>query len=374
MSTGVYVWGIVLVGLCASASLLLALEHIGGLSLPGCGEGSPCAEAAASVWGKVPYVGWPVSFLGVAYFLGLSVVWLTARPGVPVGIRHLVRGGALISLGFVVIMLVERQVCSYCVATHLGNFAFWIVVERAAGAAAGTARAFATIAAVFAISSGVLGSTEWRERKAVQAKAEEELADSTAAIISATSQRAAAAADTTEAVVAVAEPVAGLAGPASAALESDARVAEPAEPDVAGQPSAGSAGFTGRYRLGPEKAAIRVVMFSDYQCKECRRIESEVVRIFERRDDMSVSFKHYPMNSDCNRKVKRTRHPNACWAARAAETAGILNGNDGFWEMHFWLFEHRGSFTRAELRAALSEFGYDIAEFERIMPSDETLQ
>jgi protein-disulfide isomerase len=41
--------------------------------------------------------------------------------------------------------------------------------------------------------------------------------------------------------------------------------------------------------------------------------------------------------------------------------------------MHAWLFERGGGFTRPVLRQALQEFGYDIAEFERVMQSDETL-
>src|SRR5438477_3942142 len=55
-------------------SLMLTLEHFGGLSLPGCGAGSPCAQAAASKWGSIPIsdeLKWPVSLLGLAYFAGL---------------------------------------------------------------------------------------------------------------------------------------------------------------------------------------------------------------------------------------------------------------------------------------------------------------
>ena len=212
LSPSPYVAGLLLLGVCVFTALMLALEHIGGLHLPGCGEGSACAEAAASVWGKIPYVNWPVSFLGLAYFLGLFVAWATARR-VPQEIRYLVRCGALISLGFLIIMIVEGHVCSYCLATHVANFAFWILTERVAGATTGTARAFATIAVVFALSSILLGSTEWHERRAVETAAEEDLEQSTAAIISATSQRAATAPD-------IAEPVATVTEPAGARLET----------------------------------------------------------------------------------------------------------------------------------------------------------
>jgi protein-disulfide isomerase/uncharacterized membrane protein len=361
VSMRTYVGGILLLALSTFGSLMLALEHLGGLSLPGCGPGSGCAEAAASVWAQIPYLNWPVSFLGAAYFLGLLGVWLTSRRGVPGGVRYLVRLGVLISLGFVAVMIVEGHLCQYCVMAHVGNIAFWIVAEGATRVRAGSVRGLATVAAIFVVCSGALGVAEWRGQQAAEAKAEADLAASTDAIISATSQRAVQPEEASTAAVPVEEPAAG--GPVE-------------EPTAAGpqEPERPSKGFTGRYRLGPEKAAIRVVMISDYQCVQCRRIEYDVMRVFRQRDDMSVSFKHYPMCSDCNRNAGSRRHPNACWAARAAETAGILKGNDGFWEMHAWLFEQRGSFTRESLSAKLQELGYDPDEFVRIMSSDETLE
>jgi protein-disulfide isomerase len=374
ISTGTYVAGLLLLAVCVLTALMLALEHISGQRLPGCGEGSACAEAAASVWATIPYVNWPVSFLGLAYFLGLFVVWLTARRGVPPGVRQIVRCGVLVSLGFLVVMIIEGLVCSYCVATHIGNIAFWILVERSDRASAGTARAFATIAAVFVISSATLGATEWRQRQAVETAAEQDLEQSTAAIIAATSELAAAGSDVAEPVAPAVDPAVTTGGGAAETGPPGGPTTERAATEVTSAPGTGDGGFTGRYRLGPEKAAIRVVMFTDYQCRECRRIEADVMAVFEQRDDMSVSCKHYPMNSECNRKVTRTRHPNACWAARAAETAGILRGDEGFWKMHFWLFEHGGSFTRGELRATLREFNYDVAEFERIMQGAQTLE
>ncbi|MBL8990887.1 MAG: hypothetical protein JNJ48_04825, partial [Phycisphaerae bacterium] len=75
--------GGVLLAVALVMSLLLSLEALGALSLPGCGQGSPCARAAASAWGSVPGLGWPVSFLGLAYFAGALAAWAMAggRPG-----------------------------------------------------------------------------------------------------------------------------------------------------------------------------------------------------------------------------------------------------------------------------------------------------
>jgi protein-disulfide isomerase len=66
-------------------------------------------------------------------------------------------------------------------------------------------------------------------------------------------------------------------------------------------------------------------------------------------------------------------HDNACWAARAAEAAGMLRGTDGFWQMHHWLFQRRGSFTDADFPPALRQLGYDPQQFISTMMSAQTL-
>ena len=344
---GIYAFGFVLLAIAAVTSLLLGLQHLAGLSLPGCGEGSPCAEAAASIWGKVPGLGWPASHVGLAYFVAMIAAWSVCRFGVPTALRLLIRVGALVSVGFVIVMLVEGHLCWYCVATHVCNLGFWLISEKTPKAFTGAGRVFALGAATFILATGVLGITERRERGRAEAKAEEKLSESVGEL----TERAARPSATDPSPIGT--------------VRTDGTGAE--------EPVSASAGFTGRYRLGPEQAAIRVVVFSDFQCEECKRIEGDIKALFEQRDDMSVSIKHFPMCSDCNRRTSRKVHPNACWAARAAEAAGILRGNDGFWEMHHRLFERGGSFTAAELRALLAELNYDRVEFERIMSSAETL-
>ena len=127
-TVGVLIVGVLLLAVCSGAALMLVLEHLGGLSLPGCGAGSPCARAAESVWGKVPGIEWPVSFIGFAYFLGLLVTWLATRGALPGAARMLIRLGLVLSLGFVLIMIRGGYVCPYCLATHVANLAFGVLV------------------------------------------------------------------------------------------------------------------------------------------------------------------------------------------------------------------------------------------------------
>src|SRR5690606_27324872 len=107
----------------------------------------------------------------------------------------------------------------------------------------------------------------------------------------------------------------------------------------------GLAGFEGRYRHGPEVVPVRIVVFTDYQCPDCDQLDQTLEGLIQGRPDVAVSVKHFPFSKACNPNVPREMHPNACWAARAAEAAGVLRGRDGFWAMHRWLFSRRGSFT-----------------------------
>jgi predicted DsbA family dithiol-disulfide isomerase len=141
-----------------------------------------------------------------------------------------------------------------------------------------------------------------------------------------------------------------------------------------GESQPAEAGFTGRYRQGPELAPIRMVLFIDYVCNGCHFLELELRRIIEQHPEISVSVKQWPSETACNPYGIEGKHANACAAARAAEAAGLLGGNDIFWKMHYWLFEHSGRFTREELRAGVAELGLDPDEFERVWQSDATLE
>ncbi|MBU0637434.1 MAG: thioredoxin domain-containing protein [Planctomycetes bacterium] len=340
----------------AGTALVLALKNLDAVSLPGCGPGSACDQVAASAWSKIPVINWPVSFVGVAYFLALLTVWGGTRASTPPLLRLVVRCGVVASLGFTIIMLVEGHICQYCVAAHAGNLVFWLTLESVRSRmAAPASRTLGTVGLVFVLASFALGVAHWRQNQALAERGERELSKSIGEIIAATSQKTAAMVD-----------------PASVTTTHPATTAtNEASPDAV---ETTPQGFTGRYRWGPEQAPLRLVLFTDYQCVDCNRIEREIRLLLEERDDISVSLKHFPMCNDCNpRFAERNPHANACWAARAAEAAGILRGNDAFWEMHHWLFDRHGSFTRAQLLEGLRELGYDATEFTRVMTGPETL-
>ena len=116
-----------------AASVVLVGKHLNILDAPGCGDGSPCDRAADSIWGKVPGIGWPVSFVGLAYFAALGFGWTVARSrgGVPGWFRWIVRVGVAFSVMFLAAMIFGGYVCPYCIAVHAGYFGFLFAVEAA---------------------------------------------------------------------------------------------------------------------------------------------------------------------------------------------------------------------------------------------------
>jgi protein-disulfide isomerase len=86
--------------------------------------------------------------------------------------------------------------------------------------------------------------------------------------------------------------------------------------------------------------------------------------------------KHWPFCPECNKTPNvPNMHPNACWAARAAETAGMLYGPAGFHKLHKWLFEKNGLFmTQQDLEVGLKACDMDPLKFVPMMTSDEPLK
>ena len=359
--------GTVFLALSAAASLSLVSEHIFGLALPGCGPGSPCEQVANGAWGTVPLVRWPVSFLGAAYFLAALVGWIAARGALPTALRYVVRLGMLGSLMFCSVLIVDRLFCSYCVATHVGNFAFWIAMERTRARSSRTGMVFVSSVVMFVLATIGLGVWDSAQRARVAAKAEENRAESVQQMIERSHEPAPPTSTSTKPAPASQPSTTQAVPPATTTQKAPAT-----EPSAATGQSKEPPPFTGRYRRGPEEAAIRIVIITDFQCPDCRQIEAQVSDVLKEYQSVSVSMKHFPFCSDCNPSAKSNLHPNACWAAYAAEAAGILYGNDAFWKLHDWLFEKRGVFTTSmEIQDALQSFGCNPQGFVEMMSGPE---
>jgi protein-disulfide isomerase/uncharacterized membrane protein len=346
---GGWMWGVGIAALAVAIgfSMMLVTRHLRGIELPGCGAGSACDEAAKSVWGSVPGLGVSTASVGLTFFVAMLVWWVIAR-GVGTWLKRLALVGALASAVFVGVMLTHGWVCVYCLGAHLANFVFvgsaWMLGRqyRFADGLRGPVMAIGTGALMF----GSLASWESKVRVEQAAKAKAEAAKSVEAMKQASKEPAKAAENV-----------------ASATSGTSVTEEKPVAPAASEKP------FEGRYRMGNEEAAIRIVFLTDYQCPDCKIMESQLKRVMGMGLDVAVSSKHFPLSKTCNPNMPTDMHPDACFGAYAAEAAGELGGVSAFWQMHEWLFARDGKFTPADVVAFGNSIGVDGVKLRTLMDS-----
>lgn len=386
--TPAFVLGLVGLIIALVGAGMLVLHHFGTIELAGCGVGDACDKATKGPMGRI--AGVPVSFIGLAGFAGLLAAWVLCKGRAPSWLAWIARLSFAASLIYIGAMLALDALCPYCLTTHAGNLIFLASVEwsrasrqRVAGSGAANATlaparsgnvslvpaaAMVAVSLVCALALTGLGS---KYQSQADAKAE--------------AARQAASAQMTNQATTQANQGRTTPGPTQPAptqptpptnTTPTAAVPTPvAQTPAAQTPAAPTVDpVTGRFRFGPDKAKVRIVLFTSYQCPDCFKIDQELMDLMRSVPDLAVSIRYFPLSNKCNPQVPNDPQPNSCWAARAAEAAGRLYGVEGFWKMHAWLFARRGSFTDAELNAGLAQLGFDQARFLGVMTGLETQQ
>jgi protein-disulfide isomerase len=103
---------------------------------------------------------------------------------------------------------------------------------------------------------------------------------------------------------------------------------------------------------GNAKAPVTLVLFSDFQCPYCGKVEptlNEVEKAYG--DKVKVVWKHQPL----------AMHPQAIPAAEAAEAA---REQGKFWQMHDKLFANQGALSPDVYTRYAKELNLDLARFE----------
>ena len=100
------------------------------------------------------------------------------------------------------------------------------------------------------------------------------------------------------------------------------------------------------------KAPVTIVLFFDFQCPFCSRVEPTLAQVQkEYGDKVRVVWKHQPLSF----------HPNALPAAEAAEAA---REQGKFWQMHGRLFEGQRALSDGLYDQIAKEIGLDMRKFE----------
>ncbi len=118
---------------------------------------------------------------------------------------------------------------------------------------------------------------------------------------------------------------------------------------------------TGAPVMGKPDAPVTLVIFSDFQCPYCSKVQPLLKQVLEHNQGvLKIVFKHLPL----------PMHKNAEPAALAA----IAAQNQGkFWQMHDALFATR-PLTEEKIEEAARKIGLDMARFKKDMNSPETRQ
>jgi protein-disulfide isomerase len=115
----------------------------------------------------------------------------------------------------------------------------------------------------------------------------------------------------------------------------------------------------GSPRLGPERAKVTIVEFSDFQCPYCKEFASALKMLQKRYSrDLALYFKHYPLDNHCNPYMQRPFHQQAC---ELAQIGVCIEKSGKFWEMDEVLF-NSGKTSATSLAKALEARGLNPGE------------
>ncbi|MFQ5589711.1 MAG: vitamin K epoxide reductase family protein [Phycisphaerae bacterium] len=354
----------------AVISFNLLVKHLGGSPGPawfqaGCSDGSQeggadCAAVLASRYASIPFrqstdppgtAYIPVAFLGLVYYSALAV-WLVGigQPSyahrwvqvIPLG---MVTAGLTASAVFTYIMLTAiDEWCPWCLVTHILNLMIAVAVVLMWPRARGKPQVGTVAASPAGASPGALSRTPLQHSD----EAAYPSVRMTAVVLAAVAFLAFAqcqmlgnaqrftenrkALRSLNACMAAVKRIQGDAGTLMVRWQKEQPVEITLRPD---DPT--------RAPAATDRQALRVVVFSDFECHACRELAAflhrDALPLFD--GSLEVIYKHYPLDTQCNPRMKSVMHKHACHASRLAEAARLIGGNDAFWSIHDFFFENQ---------------------------------
>ena len=116
---------------------------------------------------------------------------------------------------------------------------------------------------------------------------------------------------------------------------------------------------------GASDPKITVIEYGDFQCGYCKKVFYALTELKEKyADEVQFTFRHYPMNPDCNSHVRNASHKWACGSAIASECA---RRQGRFWPMHDLMFKNQHKLEKDDLEYYAKEVGLDLGEFKQCM-------
>lgn len=108
----------------------------------------------------------------------------------------------------------------------------------------------------------------------------------------------------------------------------------------------------------------QLVVFGDFQCPHCscftKRWENEYRLTFV--TEVNVSYRHFPIDSECNSEVTGSRHLHACHDSYIAEAARLQGGDEAFGQVHSWLMANGGRVDEDAYETMAARIGLDAQQ------------
>lgn len=103
--------------------------------------------------------------------------------------------------------------------------------------------------------------------------------------------------------------------------------------------------------LGPVDAPVILLEYGDYECPHCGRAQAILQTVLERLGDrVRYVYRHFPLVDI---------HPEAMFAAEAAESVAAHGGEEAFWDMHQMLFANQDALEVDDLLAYAEAAGVE---------------
>jgi protein-disulfide isomerase len=111
--------------------------------------------------------------------------------------------------------------------------------------------------------------------------------------------------------------------------------------------------------MGPDKAPITIVEFSDFQCPFCSRAEETVKKVLDQyKGKVRLVYRDYPL-------------PFHAQAQKASEAAQCAGDQGKYWQMHEKLFANQSALAVPQLKDHAKGLGLDAAKFDKCLDSGE---
>jgi len=126
-------------------------------------------------------------------------------------------------------------------------------------------------------------------------------------------------------------------------------------------------------RKGATRPILDIVEFADFLCPYCKITGASLKEFVNKYpDEVSVTYRNYPLDQKCNPQMQRQLHDGSCALSYAAYCAGEQNR---FWDIHDLFYQNQANFghsvKESDIYALVSKTSVNMAAFKQCMSSDK---